>query len=79
MAGNRIKKRKKPDWIIDNWRKGLKFFSIQSMVASQAVMYAWGTLPANLTNGLSTEFRDMLVKGLLFLGTIGVFIKQEKK
>ena len=60
--------------LVDNWKKGLRMFSIQAQLIAGAVLASWGALPMSWTEHIPVNYVAIPV---LVLGTIGRLIKQD--
>jgi hypothetical protein len=64
---------------VEDWRSGWKWLSVHCMTLAIAVQGAWMWLPPDLKSTLPQEIVSGISIGLLVLGVIGRFVKQEKK
>lgn len=63
--------------LISDWRSGWRWFSVQAMSLSIAIMAAWVALPDAWKSVLPTWVFQTIVMAVLALGIIGRFIPQE--
>jgi hypothetical protein len=64
--------------LIDEWRAAHKMVSVQAMSAALAVQGAWAQIPPDMKSSIPPQVVTYLTLGLIVLGIVGRFIKQEK-
>ena len=71
------------DWIkshlVDDAGRAWRWFSVQSMGASVALLGAWEYLPADLKTAIPDGYVKAAAVGLLVLGLVGRLFKQGPK
>jgi len=65
--------------LVDDWKQGWRWLSVHCMTLAIAVQGAWMWLPPDLKATLPQQVVSGVSLGLLVLGVIGRFVKQEKK
>ena len=63
--------------LVDDWRKALKWFSVQIPAANAAFLLTWSQLPAKFQEALPLPWVIGIAVGLLVLGVAGRLVKQE--
>lgn len=62
--------------LIDNWKKGWKFISVNCMVMAQAILGAWMMLPSDMKELMPNSIVFPLTMLLLAGGIVGRFVDQ---
>lgn len=66
---------KKPK-LVEGWRKSWKWFSVQAMVVSTAILSTWAVLPADLKAKLPEDVGLYAAIATLVLGVAGRLVDQ---
>lgn len=69
---------KKPE-LNPDWRKSWRWFSMQAMALSTALLASWAVLPEKLQDAIPHPWPAVIAAGLLVLGMVGRLVKQEPK
>lgn len=62
---------------IPDWKQALKMFSVQAILLSGAVLWAWEAVPPDLKQLLPARLGTCLVSSVLLLGILGRLVDQE--
>ena len=62
--------------LIPNAKKAWRFFSVQSMVLSSAIIGGWDFMPPDLKARVPETVVDYVAVGVLILGIAGRLVKQ---
>lgn len=68
---------KKPH-LVKDWKSAPRWFSVQAMAASTAILATWAVLPDDLKAGIPPGVVTFIACGLLILGIIGRLIDQKR-
>jgi protein-S-isoprenylcysteine O-methyltransferase Ste14 len=63
--------------LVDDWRKALKWFSVQIPAVNVAFLATWAALPPKFQDALPVPWVIGIAVVLLVLGIVGRLIKQE--
>ena len=69
---------KKPH-LVPNWRAAWKWFSVQAMILSTAILTTWALMPGDLKARLPDEFGLIAAIVTLVFGVAGRLVDQESK
>ena len=62
--------------LVPNAGKAWRWFSVQSMVLSIAIIGGWGAMPPDLKDRVPETVVDYVAVGVLILGIAGRLVKQ---
>lgn len=63
--------------LVQDWRNGWKWLSVQMMALSAAIQYGNTMLPAELHDRIPADWWQYIAGAMLALGVAGRFIEQE--
>lgn len=69
---------KKPKLVAD-WKRAWRWFSVQAMVVSTAILSTWAVLPADMKAKLPDELGLYAAIATLVLGVVGRLVDQGPK
>ena len=69
---------KKPK-LVHDWKRAWRWFSVQAMIASTAILSTWAVLPADMKAKLPDELGLYAAIATLVLGVAGRLVDQEAK
>lgn len=69
---------KKPH-LVPEWKRAWRWFSVQAMVVSTALLSTWALLPADLKSRLPDELGLWAAVATLLLGVVGRVVDQGPK
>lgn len=64
--------------LVPDWKRAYRWFSMQAMALSLALLGAWELLPADLKEALPEAYTRVAAIVLLLAGLAGRLVKQEK-
>ena len=64
--------------LVENWKDAWKWFSVQAMFASGAILGTWAMLPADLKDNIPDDFVTYCTMAVLALGILGRLVPQSK-
>lgn len=64
--------------LVEEWRSLWRAFSVQAMSISSSMLITWGLMPDDLKSAIPLQIVAVIAGGILGLGIIGRFIKQDK-
>lgn len=62
--------------LVENWKDAWRWYSMQAMVASGAILGAWEVMPPDLKGALPDWIGTAAAATTLFLGAFGRIVKQ---
>lgn len=63
--------------LVDDWRKALRWFSVQIPAANAAFLLTWTTLPPKFQDALPVPWVVGIAVALLVAGIFGRLVQQE--
>ncbi len=63
--------------LVPEWRKAWRWFSMQSMVVTLAILGAWGAMPDDLKAAIPGSAVLVVAMSVLTLGIAGRLVKQK--
>lgn len=63
--------------LVENWREGWRWVSVQCMGGAIALQGAWLFIPDDMKSGIHPDVIRWCAYGLLAIGFVGRFVKQE--
>lgn len=64
--------------LVENWRSLWRAFSLQAMTLSSAILTTWGLMPDDMKAGIAPGYVMATAGGVLVLGIIGRYLRQDK-
>lgn len=64
--------------LVPNWKQAWKWFSMQSMALSVALLGGWQALPADLKSEVPASWAMAVAIAILILGALGRLVDQRK-
>lgn len=65
--------------LVDDWKRCYRWFSVQSMAISGALLATWALMPEDLKSSLPPQMIVGTAVGILALGVIGRVVEQPPK
>lgn len=62
--------------LVDDWRQGARWISVQAMAIAGAIQGAWMFIPADMKASIPAPAVTYLTLALLAVGIVGRFIQQ---
>lgn len=64
--------------LVKDWKQAHRWFSVQAMALSTAVLATWAVLPEDLKAGIPAGWVTAIACGLLIVGILGRLIDQKR-
>ncbi len=63
--------------LVEGWKRGWRWFSVQAMTGALALQGAWAALPDDMKGHVPGRLVTVLSMALLLLGLFGRLVKQK--